>query len=68
METLKNFFIGLVVIILSLIIFGLVFATWPLLIGISSVLLSIVAAALFVVLIFYVIVLVGHITRQLIKK
>ena len=67
MNTLKNFFIGLVVIILSLIIFGLVALTWPILIGISSLFLSILAAVLFVLLIFYIIVLIGHITRQLLK-
>ncbi|MFH1837483.1 MAG: hypothetical protein ABH862_05170 [Candidatus Omnitrophota bacterium] len=68
MDTLKNFFIGIVVIILSLIILGFVALTWPILLGISSVILSILAFVLFVTLIFYVIVLVGHVTRKLFQK
>ena len=68
METLKNFFIGLFVIILSLIIIALVFFAWPILIGISSLLWTVVAAVLFVILLFYIVVLVGHLTRQLISK
>ncbi|MCK5451568.1 MAG: hypothetical protein KAI70_07370 [Candidatus Omnitrophica bacterium] len=68
METLKNFFIGVVVIVLSLIIFGIVVLTWPFLVGISSLILSVFAAVLFLVFIFYVIVLVGHLIRQMMKK
>ncbi|MGB2600774.1 MAG: hypothetical protein WBD00_07925 [Candidatus Omnitrophota bacterium] len=68
METLKNFFIGLFVVILSLIIIALVFFAWPILIGISSFLLTILAAVLFVILLFYIVVLVGHLTRQIISK
>jgi len=68
METLKNFFIGLAVIVLSLIIFGILVMTWPLLAGISSVILSIFAAVLFLVMIFYIVVLLGHLVRQFMKK
>ena len=68
METLKNFFIGLAVIVLSLIIFGILVMTWPLLVGISSIILSILAAILFLVMIFYVVVLLGHLVRQFMKK
>lgn len=68
METFKNFVIGLFVIVLSLIIFILVSLTWPLIIGIGSILLSVIAGILFVILIFYVIVLVGHLTRMFLKK
>lgn len=68
METLKNFFIGLFVILLSLIIIALVFLAWPVLIGISSFLLTVLAGILFVVLLFYIVVLVGHLTRQIITK
>jgi len=68
MNTLKNFVIGLVVIILSFIIFGIIALTWPFLLGITSILLALLSVVLFIVLIFYIIVLVGHITRQLIRK
>ncbi|MBD3425921.1 MAG: hypothetical protein GF409_01665 [Candidatus Omnitrophica bacterium] len=68
METLKNFFIGLFVILLSLIIIALVFLAWPVLIGISSFLLTVLAGILFVVLLFYIVVLVGHLTRQIITR
>lgn len=68
MDTLKNFFVGVAVIILSLIIFGLVMLTWPLLLGIGSIILSILAFALFLVLIFYVVVLIGHIVRKVFQK
>jgi hypothetical protein len=68
METIKNFLTGLVVIIMSLLLLGLVFLTWPILIGIGSLVLSIVAAVLFVILLFYVVVLVGHLTRYIISK
>ena len=66
MDTLKNFLLGLTVIILSMIIFVMVAFTWPFLIGISSIILSIIASILFVVLIFYIIVLIGYLVRQLI--
>jgi hypothetical protein len=68
METLKNFFIGLFVILLSTIIMGLIFMTWPVIIGIGSVILSFLAAILFVVMLFYVIVLVGHLVRRFLKR
>jgi len=68
METFKNFLLGLFVILLSLVIMVVVYFTWPFLIGITSIILSVIAGILFFVLIFYIIVLIGHIVRQLIKK
>ncbi|MFH1395395.1 MAG: hypothetical protein ABIH09_04480 [Candidatus Omnitrophota bacterium] len=68
MEILKNFFIGFVVIVFSLILLSIVSFTWPLIIGISSILLSILAGILFFVLIFYVVVLVGQVTRRLLRR
>jgi hypothetical protein len=68
METIKNFFIGLIVIIAALIIGGILMLAWPLILGIGSALLSIAAVILLIVLIFYVISLVGHLTRQILKK
>jgi len=68
METLKNFFIGLFVIVLSAVILGLVLIAWPVVIGIGSVLLSILAAALFIIMLFYIVVLVGHLVRQFIRR
>ncbi len=68
MDTLKNFFIGLIIVIFSLILMGLVFITWPILIGISSVILTVIAAVLFVILIFYIIVLIGYAARQLMRR
>ncbi|MFH1310296.1 MAG: hypothetical protein ABIH85_06440, partial [Candidatus Omnitrophota bacterium] len=65
METLKSFFIGFIVVVFSLIILSVVSFTWPLIVGISSILLSILVGILFFVLIFYVIVLVGQVTRRL---
>ncbi|MDP8258477.1 MAG: hypothetical protein P9L90_03545 [Candidatus Aadella gelida] len=68
MDTLKNFFIGLIIVIVSLIILGLVMLTWPILIGISSILLSILAFVLFLTFIFYIVVLIGHSARNLFQK
>ncbi len=68
METIKNFLTGLVVVIMSLLLLGLVLLTWPILIGIGSLVLSVVAAVLFVILLFYVVVLVGHLTRHILSK
>lgn len=68
METVKNFLIGLVVVVMALIIIGLFTLTWPVLLGITSLILSILAVILFVVLVFYIIVLVGHITCRIIRK
>ncbi|MFH1846487.1 MAG: hypothetical protein ABH869_02900 [Candidatus Omnitrophota bacterium] len=68
METLKNFVIGLTAIVLSLAIFGIILLTWPLILGLTSVLLSVLVGILFIVLVFYVIVLVGHTVRRLMKK
>lgn len=67
METVKNFLTGLLVIMLALIILALIFLTWPLLIGLSSMVLSLVAAVLFIIFIFYVITLVGYLTHRLLN-
>ena len=66
METLKNFFTGFLVIFVSLILFGIILLAWPLLVGLSSLILSIIAAIAFVVLIFYIIVLIGHLVRSIV--
>jgi membrane protein implicated in regulation of membrane protease activity len=68
METLKNFGTGLLVLILGMIMIGLTLLFWPLLAGITSFVLSIMAGLLFLVMIFYLIVLIGYISRQLFKK
>jgi hypothetical protein len=68
METLKNFLLGMFVVLLSLVILVVVYFTWPFLIGITSLMLSVIAGILFFVLIFYIIVLIGHVVRQLITK
>jgi len=68
METLKNFFIGFVVVVFSLIIISIVSFAWPLIIGISSVLLSLLAGIFFIVCVFYIVVIVGKLTRHLLRK
>ncbi|MFH1878659.1 MAG: hypothetical protein ABH883_07635 [Candidatus Omnitrophota bacterium] len=68
METLKNFLAGVAVTVMSLIIIGVTFLTWPILIGISSILLSIIAFVLFFILVFYIIVLIGHIARKIVSR
>lgn len=68
METLKNFFIGIVVIFLSFIVFLLVALGWPLIIGLGSIIFSILAGIVFLVLVFYFIVLVGYLVRVFFKK
>ena len=67
MNTFKNFIIGLVVLLAAAVIFAVIFLTWPMLIGISSFILSVIAAALFVVFLFYIVVFIGHLTRLLIR-
>jgi hypothetical protein len=68
METLKNFFTGLLVIILLAIIIAICVIAWPFILGLGSVLLSIIAIILLIVLFFYVITLVGYVARALLKK
>jgi len=68
METLKNFLIGLLVCIVSLILFGLIFITWPILLGLGSLLLSIAAGIVFIILIFYAVVLIGYLVRSILFK
>lgn len=68
METLKSFLIGLIVLFFAAVIFVVVFLTWPILIGISSLILSVFAAVLFLVLLFYIVVLIGHLVRRITRK
>ena len=68
METLKNFLTGIVVIIVSLILLSIIFFTWPIFIGISSLLLSIFVFIFFIVLLFYLVVLIGYILRSFIAS
>jgi len=68
MEVLKNFLIGLIVVIASLVLFIIIGLTWPLLSLLGSLFLSIVAAIAFIVLIFYIIVFIGYLVRTLIFK
>ncbi|MGB2631225.1 MAG: hypothetical protein WBD24_03980 [Candidatus Omnitrophota bacterium] len=68
METVKNFFTGLLVIILFLIALVVVILAWPFILGIGSLLLSIIAGILLIVLIFYIVVFVGYLARQFLKK
>ncbi|HNX90419.1 MAG TPA: hypothetical protein PKY78_08815 [Candidatus Omnitrophota bacterium] len=65
METVKNFVIGLVAVIVSLCIFFVVALVWPLILGISSIILALVAGVFFIVLIFFIIVLIGKTIRAL---
>ncbi len=68
MEMLKSFFTGILVIIASFLLFGLILFTWPVLVGISSLVLSFLAIIFFIVAVFYIIALVGYIARQFLKK
>ncbi len=68
MEMLKNFIIGVSVLVLSLVIFIIVAFTWPFIIGISSLILSVVVIVLFVILVFYIIVFVGYLTRKILNR
>ncbi|MFH1305548.1 MAG: hypothetical protein ABIH74_04035 [Candidatus Omnitrophota bacterium] len=68
MEMLKSFFTGILVIIASFLLFGLILFTWPVLVGISSLFLSFLAIIFFIVAVFYIIALVGYIARQFLKK
>ena len=68
METVKNFLTGLLVIILFLIALVVVILAWPFILGIGSLLLSIIAGVLLIVLIFYIVVFVGYLARQFLKK
>ena len=66
METLKNFVTGIVVVISSILLVGIIFLTWPILLGLSSIFLAIIALVLFIIFIFYIIVLIGYLARILI--
>ena len=68
MNILRNFLVGLAVIIISPVLFVLVLITWRMIIGLSSFILVMLVAVLFFVLIFYVIVLIGYLVRLLFSK
>jgi len=67
METIKNFVIGISVISLAFVIILLLFIAWPFVVGVSSFVFFLLAAILFVIAIFYLRVLVGHITRMILS-
>ncbi|MFC1576328.1 hypothetical protein ACFL3J_01510 [Candidatus Omnitrophota bacterium] len=64
METLKNFLVGSVITILGLILVGLGFFLWPLLVGITSFVLFVGVIILSFILVFYIVVLIGHLVRK----
>lgn len=68
MTILKDFLIGLGIIIVSPVIFILGFFAWQTLIGLSSFILIALVGILFLVLIFYIIVLIGYLVRLLFTK
>ena len=68
MNVLKDFLIGLGVIIISPLLFILGFFAWQTIIGLSSFILVALVSILFLVLIFYVIVLIGYLVRLLFTK
>lgn len=67
METFKNFLVGLFVAILALVLVVLGTILWPVVIGLGSFILFIAVSVLAVILVFYVIVLIGHIVRKGLK-
>ena len=68
METFKNFLIGLSVLAMALFIVLITLLTWPFLAGITSLALFAFAVFLFIVAVFYIVVLIGHLTRMLISS
>ena len=67
METFKNFLVGLFVAVLALVLVVLGTILWPLVIGLGSFMLFIAVSVLAVILVFYIIVLIGHIVRKGLK-
>jgi len=67
METLKNFIVGVLIIFAVIAVMVLAMLLWPILIGIGSLLFFVVSVLLVVALGFYIVVLVGHITRKGLK-
>ncbi|MGD2278871.1 MAG: hypothetical protein PVH45_02105 [Candidatus Omnitrophota bacterium] len=68
METLKNFFTGLLVVVLVIILLAIIALTWPVILGFGSIILTIIAGILLIVLIFYIITFIGYLARQMVKK
>ena len=68
METLKNFLVGILVVVSSLVIFVIITLTWPIVIGLGSIILSFLAAVVFIILVFYFISLIGYFVRVLLGK
>ncbi len=67
METLKNFLTGLLVIIVGSVILLFVALTWPLIVGLSSFIMTIFTGLIFIAMIFFVIFLIGYFVRNVIK-
>ena len=67
MEILKNFIVGLFITMLAVIVLVLGFFLWPVLVGLGSLILSILIALVAVILAFYVIVFIGYVVRQGLK-
>ena len=67
METIKNFFTGLLAVIFAMIIIALGFVLWPIMIGIGSIMLFIAVIVLAFALGFYIIVLIGYVVRNSFK-
>lgn len=68
METLKNFFVGIAFIFLALIVLLIAALAWPLIIGLGSMIFSLLAGIVFIVLLFYFVVLIGYLVRMFFKK
>ena len=68
MDTVKNFFTGLFIVVAVLVIAGLFAIAWPFILGLGSIILSIAAVILFIILVFYIITFIGFLARKLLKK
>jgi len=64
METIKNFAVGIFVAIIALICLAAGFFLWPVIVGITSVLLFGLVIVLVITLLFYIVVLVGYVVRK----
>lgn len=68
MEIIKNFVIGVFVLVFSLLVVGAVILFWPILAGITSFIFSLFVGVLFLIVIFYAIALVGFLVRKAFNK
>ena len=64
METIKNFLVGIVIMVVVLVVVGLSFFLWPILVGLGSFLLFVTVIVLAILLGFYIILLIGYIVRK----